>query len=61
MVDEQDQQRARKNGIEKTRRNEEREHLERLSRLFKVIPRQEWSRQDLLGFGETVFLIDGCD
>ena len=60
-VGEQDELRAYRNGSEKERRDKERHSMERISRLFKAQPQQQWSRQDLLGLGETVFLIDGCD
>ena len=60
-VGEQDEPRGYRNGAEKERRDKERHSMERISRLFKARPQQQWSRQDLLGLGETVFLIDGCD
>ena len=60
-VGEQDELRVYRNGMEKDRRGRERDSMERISRLFKTRPRQQWSRQDLLGLSETVFLIDGCD
>jgi len=51
---------TKKNGSEKARRNSERHHLERISRLFKA-PRQLWSKKEVLILGEIIFLIDGCD
>ena len=61
VVGEQDELRAHKNETEKERRSKERDSIERISCLFKARPQQQWSRQDLLGLSETVFLIDGCD
>ena len=59
---EQDEQRAYKNGSEKERRSRERDSMERISRFFKARPRQQWSRQDLLGLSEIVFLsMDAID
>jgi hypothetical protein len=51
--------RVRKNGLEKARRDCERDYLERISRLFKIPQYRKWTRKDLLSFGETIFLIDG--
>ena len=44
---------------ERERRDGERQHLERISRLFK--PRRPWQRKEVLGLGEIIFLIDGRD
>ena len=49
---------ARKNGTEKERRDWERHHLERISRLFKAT-RQLWSKKEVLSLGKIIFLIDG--
>jgi hypothetical protein len=51
--------RVRKNGLEKARRDCERDNLERISRLFKIPQYREWTKKDLLSFCETIFLIDG--
>ena len=62
MVDEEDEWRVRKNGIEQARRDKERKQIQRASYFFKAMPGQRpRSRRDLLGLGETVFPIDGCD
>lgn len=58
MEGDQAGKRAKKNESEKARRVSERDHLERISRLFKA-PRQLWSKRDLLSLGESIFLIDG--
>ena len=39
------------------RRDKERLHCERMSRLFK--PRRPWQKKEILGLGEAIFLIDG--
>ena len=49
---------AKKNGSEKARRDLERYNLERISSFFRT-PRQQWSKKDVLSFGEQIFLIDG--
>ena len=51
---------VKKNGTEKARRNSERHHLDRISRLFKA-PQQrpQWSKKEVLILGESIFLIDG--
>ena len=51
---------AKKNESEKVRRDGERHHLERISRLFKA-PQQAWSKKDVLSLGKLIFLIDGRD
>ena len=51
---------VKKNDSEKVKRDGERRHLERISRLFKA-PRQPWSKKDVLSLGKTIFLIDGRD
>lgn len=50
--------RTKKNETEKGRRDSERYHLGRISRLFKRAE-QQWSRMEVLGLGESIFLIDG--
>lgn len=50
----------KKNGTEKARRDLEWQHLERVSRLFRL-SREQWSKKDVLSFGEMIFLIDGRD
>ena len=53
---EQAEGRVKKNAQEKAKRDGERHHLERVSRLFKVAdPRQTWTRVEVLSFGKTVF------
>ena len=49
---------AKKNGLEKGRRDRERHHLERTSRLFRA-PERYWSEKEVLSLGEINFLIDG--
>ena len=48
----------KKSAAEKGRRDRERHHLERISRLFKA-PEQHWAKKDVLGLGKIIFLIDG--
>ena len=47
----------KKNWSEKSRRDLERNHLERISCLFRT-PGQ-WTKKDILSFSEQIFLIDG--
>ena len=61
MIHEQDEQRTKKNERERKRRGEEQDQMKRVSRLFKTVHDEQWSKQDLLGFCEKVFLIDGWD
>lgn len=53
-------ERVKKNGTEKARRDSERHHLDRISRLFKA-PQQrpQWSKKEVLILGESILLIDG--
>ena len=51
---------VKKNGKEKGRRDTERHHLERISRLFRATG-QRWSKKDVLSLGKKNFLIDGCE
>lgn len=44
----------KKNGFEKGRRDRERHHLERISRLFRA-PQQDWTKKDLLSLGKIIF------
>ena len=57
---EQKEKRVRKNGSEKGRRDRERHHLARISRLFKA-PKEHWSKKEVLSLGEIFFLIDEPD
>ena len=53
---EQTESRVKKNAQEKGKRDSERHHLERVSRLFKVAdPRQTWTRTQVLSFGEMFY------
>ena len=52
---------AKKGEMEKAKRDEERDQLERMSCLFRTKPQQVWSRKGVLSLGEKNFLIDGCD
>lgn len=57
---EQTEDRVKKNSWEKSKRDLERQHLERISYLFRVAdPKQTWTRVNILSFGEMTFLIDG--
>ena len=56
---EQTEDRARKNGRERSKRDNERQHLERITHLFKVAhPQQTWTRVDVLSFGKMASFID---
>jgi len=54
------EKKVKKNRSEKERRDGERHHMKRISRLFKA-PQQPWSKKDVLSLGKTIFLIDGGD
>ena len=58
MGGEQTEGHPKKNELEKARRDSERHHLDRISRLFKATQHQ-WSKKDVLGLGESIFFIDG--
>ena len=60
-ADVQDELLAKKGKVEKARRDQRRDQLERMSCLFGTKPQQVWPRKGVLGFGEKIFLIDGCD
>ena len=49
---------VKKSWSEKARRDLEWYHLERISGLFRT-PRQQWTKKEVLNFGEQIFLIDG--
>ena len=55
---EQTEGRVKKNDRERSRRDREKHHLERMSYLFKAQPpRGTWARADILSFGEIAPLI----
>ena len=53
--------RVRRGEAEKARRDRQRDQFERISRLFRAGPGRVRDKKDVLGLGETVFLIDGRD
>jgi len=57
---EQTEVRVEKNRREKAKRDSERDHLERIGSMFKVVgSKHTWTRVDILIFGKMASLIDG--
>lgn len=57
--DDQIKKSEQRSDFEKARRDDERRHLARISRLFRAPQGWPWSRKDIFSLGEIPFRIDG--